>query len=371
MPRLIFYELKKILSLPALVLLVASLCILVGAPVSRYASFTMETRVPLSEYRKLTMEYAGPLNWALADRALADWRKLPGGYTDEQAPEDIARRHVLLRLADEYASMPEAPGLPEKASWDAGARLGAATAEMKGIRLVHGYHEGWRAWFASLDGEGAWLCAALLVFGLTALFSGEASSGMASLVRTTRNGRRPQAAAKLAAAGLYALACAALCALLPLGVTSALFGMDGGELPAQLAAKLPYPFTMAGYGMLRVAMLLLGALGMAAVTALLSAILPSATAPAVMGFAVFLAPVVYQLLRLNSAAVDTVMRYMPARLFLPAEILGKLQAAMLWQAPLWQPQWLALLWAALIPLLSAAAAAAFLRTPREEPVIQD
>ncbi len=371
MPRLIFYELKKILSLPVLVLLAATLCILTGAPISRYASFAMETGVPLARYKEVTMEYAGPLNQALADRALGDWRKLPDPYHGSESPEEQARRHALRRLAEEYASAPEAQKEPEKASWDAGERLGEAMAGLGGLWLEHGYYEGWKMWLTSMNGEGAWLCAALLVFGLAALFSGEAACGMANLVRTMPNGLKPLTAAKLAAAALYSLACAALCALLPLAVTAALFGMDGGGLPAQFAAKLPYPLTLAGYGALRVMMLPLGALALAAVTALLSAALPSATAPAVMGFAVFISPVIYKLLQMKSQAIDTLMRYMPARFFLPEEILGTLQADMLWQSPLWQPQWLALLWAALIPAFAAAAAAVFLRTPREEPVIQD
>lgn len=371
MPRLIFYELKKILSLPVLVLLAATVCILIGAPISRYASFAMETGVPLARYKELTMEYAGPLNQTLAECALGDWRKLPDPYDGNESPEERARRHALRRLAEEYAALPEAQEAPEKAPWDAEARLGEAMAGMRSQRLEHGYYEGWKMWLKSMNGEGAWLCAALLAFGLAALFSGEAACGMASLVRTMPNGLRPLTASKLVAAALYSLACAALCSLLPLAVTAALFGMDGGALPAQFAAKLPYPLTLAGYGALRAVMLPLGALAMGSVTALLSSALPSATAPAVMGFAVFASPIIYKLLNMNSQAVDTVMRYMPARFFLPEEILGKLQAAMLWQSPLWQPQWLALLWAALIPALAAAAAAVFLRTPREEPVIQD
>lgn len=371
MPRLIFYELKKILSLPVLVLLAATLCILIGAPISRYASFTMETGVPLARYKELTMEYAGPLNQALADRALLDWRKLPDPYEGNETPEERARRHALHRLAEEYAALPETSEAPKKASWDARARLSEAIAGMQTLRLEHGYYEGWKMWLASMNGEGAWLCAALLVFGLAALFTGEAACGMANLVRTMPNGLKPQAASKLIAAAVYSLACAALCALLPLAVTAALFGMEGGGLPAQFAVKLSYPLTLAGYGALRAVLLPLGALAMAAVTALLSAALPSATAPAIMGFAVFISPIIYNLLHISSQAVETVMRYMPARFFLPEEILGTLQAAMLWQSPLWQPQWLALLWAALIPALAGAAAAVYLHMPREEPVIQD
>lgn len=371
MPRIILYELKKILSLPVLVLLAASVCILVIAPLSRYFSFAAYNGLPPREYRALSMQYSGPLNRALADRALADWRKLPDDYSMEETDEQRARRQILRQLGAEYAFSPEPAELPENASADAARRLSAALGSLSYPESRHCYYEGWREYLAAMNAEGAWLCAALVAFGIAALFSGEAASFMASSVRTARHGRIGLTAAKLAAAGIYGASCAALCALLPLGMCAALFGLQGGELPVQYAAKVAYPFTLAGYAGLRAAMFLLGGLALAAVTAALSALLPSATAPAAMGLAVFLAPTVCAMLRLESPAMESVMRYMPSRLLLPDEVLGKVQAAMLWREPFLQPQWLALLWAALIPLLCLLAGAVWLRAEREEPVIQD
>lgn len=371
MLRIVRFEMKKILSLPVLILLAASVSILVAAPVSRYASFSMMNGLPPEEFRKLTTEYAGPLNQALADRALADWRALPAQYSEGQTDEQRARRQALKELGDEYASASDMPQAPVEATWDAGQRLSAALENLRFPAQAHGYYEGWRELAEALNAEGAWLCAALIVFGLSGLFSVEAASGMASSVRTARHGRVGLAVAKLTAAGVWGLFCAALCTLLPLIMSAALFGMQGGELPAQYVAKLAYPLTLAGYGALRIAMFFLGALALAAVTAALSALLPSVTAPAVAGMAVFLAPTIYAMLRLSSPALDSVMRYLPSRLLLPDEVLGKLQAVMLWQAPLWQAQWLGLVWAGLIPLLGLLASSAYLRTVREEPIIQE
>lgn len=371
MPRIVLYELKKILSLPVLILLAASVCILVAAPLSRYASFPMVNGLPPAEYRELTMEYAGPLNQALADRALTDWRRLPAQYSEGQAVEQIARRQALQQLADEFASMPEPAQAPSSASWDAGQRLSAALGSLGYPAAVHGYCEGWRELAEALNGEGAWLCAALIVFGLSGLFSGEAASAMASTVRTARHGRAGLALAKLAAAGIWGVGCAALCSLLPLMMSTALFGLQGGELPAQYVAKIAYPLTLADYGTLRIAMFFLGALALSAVTAAFSSLLPSVTAPAVAGMAVFLAPSVYAMLRLNSPIMESLMRYLPSRLLLPDAVLERMQAAMLWRGPFLGPEWLGLLWAALIPLLGCLAASAYLRAVREEPVIQE
>lgn len=380
MPRILFYELKKILSLPVLILLAVSVCILAGATLSRFGSFAMINGLSPREFKAMTTEYAGPLNQALADRALADWRSVPvDGYGSPLTDEGRARRAALRQLAEEYAACAGAAGGPEDggdaakhASPDAARRLEAALSALGRPAFAHGYCEGWKALLTALDGETPWLCAALVLFGLSQLFSGEAAGGMASLVRTTERGRQDLAAVKLVAAGLYGLACAALCALLPLALCAALYGLDGGELPAQYhMEKLAWPLPLAGYAALRAALLALGALALAAVTALLSSAIPSVTAPAIAGFALFLAPAVGAVARLDSLALEAMMRYFPSRLFLPGPLAESLQAAMLWQRPLWQSQWLALLWTALIPLLCAAAWLLYLRVPRQEPVNQE
>ena len=377
MPRMIFYELRKIFGLPVCVLWVAVLVILTVAMAGRYTTLAGQVSMSAGELRAVSMEYAGPLDQALADRALTDWRALPQSWSDRDTPADRARRMVLETLAEEFAAAQAGvatAGLPGGMSPDAAARL-MAQLQSSPIPFAHGYWEGWRALLAAYDGEAAWLCAVMVAFGVSALFSGEGAAGMAACVRTARHGHRGVALAKLAAAAAYALLCAAICLGLPLVLGAGLFGLQGGRLPAQYAGNadnpIAYPLTLARYAGLRCAMAALGALALAGCTAALSAAIPSVTTPAVAALALFAAPVILAQIKLNSPVLDCVLRYLPSRLLLAQPVLKTLQAAQLWRNALWQPAWLCLLWAAGLPPLAAIAARQWLRIRREEPISQD
>lgn len=372
MPRMIRYELKKLFSLPVLVLLAAAACILAGVTASRYSSFHWFHGVDPAAYRAISLNYAGPLDGALADRAILDWRALPDqnewdGYDDE----DRARETVLEQLAGEYAAAAARPQADTASmSRDAGERIAVLVDSWTYPAAVHGYYEGWAAYREAFNTEIPYLCALLVVFGLAPLFSGETSSGMAALCRTCRHGRWGQATAKLLAAALFGLGCAALCALIPLLCCGLSYGLDGGELPAAYLEASAYPLTIAGYAGLRAAFLLLGGLGLGAVMALLSSLLPS-TASASAGAAVYLAPAIYAMMGLSSPALDRLMNYMPSVLFSPDPLLGQLAPALLFRDALWQPEWLALVWGLLTAALWAASGRLYLRRLREEPILEE
>lgn len=375
MARIIGCELKKILSLPVLVLLGAALVILAGVTGSRYGSFSMLHGVTAPEYRAMSLAFAGPLDQELADRAIDLWRTLPEEDSiDSRDPESYrnhARRKFLEQLAAEYAAVSgEIAIVAESASWDADQRLTALASDIAAPAGVHGYYEGWVAFQSALNMEAPALCALLVIFGLASLFAGETASGMASLCRTFRYGRWGQVVGKWMAAGIYAMLCAALCALIPLAACRVFFGLEGGSLPAAYLG-IGYPLTITGYAGLRLVLFGLGGLGLMAVMAMLSSLTGSSTAAAAAGAAVYLTPAIYALSEMKSLFMDTLMDYMPSRLLSTDPLLTTLQPVTLGWDILYKPQWLAVLWPALILALCLTAGSHYLRTLREEPLIEE
>ena len=377
MPRIIWYELKKLFSLPVLVLWAAAAVILLASMAGRYANMTGQASMDGAGIRAVSMEYAGPLNQDLADRALRDWRALPDEWSSRDTSEAAARRMVLRTLHEEFAAanagIPAAEP-PKKASPDAILRLTPLLAATP-APFVHGYWEGWRALLAAFDGEAAWLCAVMVAFGVSALFSGEGAATMAACVRTARHGRQALALGKNTAAAAYAILSAVVCVGLPVAASAALFGLQGGELPAQYAGTLDnpiaYPLTLAQYAGLRAAMAVMGALALAGCTVLLSAALPSVTTPAVAALALFAAPILLAQIKLDSPVLDCILRYLPSRLLLAQPLMKTIQAVQLWRGALWQPAWLCILWAALLPAMGLLAVRQWRKVRREEPISQD
>jgi hypothetical protein len=377
MPRIIFYELKKIFSLPVVELWAVVMVILVATTVGRYTGFVATAGMGVAQVRELSMKYAGPLNQELADRALRDWRTLPEVWSDRDLPGIHALRQVLTTLNEEFnaaSASISAQEPPKGASADAAVRL-MPLLQTGSAPFVHGYWEGWRALLAAWDGEAGWLCALLVAFGTSALFSGEGAATMVACVRTTRHGRGAVALGKLSAAAAYAALCALICIGLPLVLCAVFFGLQGGGLPAQFAMTgentLAYPLTLAQYEGLRAVLAVLGALALAGCTALFSAAMPSVTTPAVATLALFAAPMVLGQIKLTSPMLDSILRYLPSRLLLAQPILKELQVSQLWREALWQPEWLCVLWAAALPCLGALAAWQWLQVRREEPITQD
>lgn len=135
--------------------------------------------------------------------------------------------------------------------------------------LAYGYYGGWTN---IID------CAAFLVFPLLAIcvtltpvFAGEYQAGTDAVLLACRRGRGKLAAAKILAALAYATAYFLVGAAIICGVSLAAYGAGGADLPIQLVELgAPYALTCSQAALLTVALMYLAALGVAALTLLLS-----------------------------------------------------------------------------------------------------
>lgn len=154
--------------------------------------------------------------------------------------------------------------------------------------VTYGYSGGW---------DNIVNCAAFLVFPIIAVcvtlapaFSFEYSSGADAVVLATRRGRSTLVAAKVVAALAYATVYFALCAGLIVGVSLAFYGADGFGLSIQsMALTSPYALTAGQAALATVGLMYVACLGFACLTLALSSRTPST-------LAVFLADVALVLL---------------------------------------------------------------------------
>ena len=129
-------------------------------------------------------------------------------------------------------------------------------------------------------------CASFLVFAILAVcvtlapaFSFEYQSGADAVVLATRRGRSTLVAAKVAAGLAYATALFALCAAIIVGVSIAFYGADGFGLSIQsMALTSPYPLTAGQAALATVGLMYAACLGFACLTLALSSRTPSTLA---------------------------------------------------------------------------------------------
>lgn len=154
--------------------------------------------------------------------------------------------------------------------------------------IEYGYSGGW---------DNIVDCAAFLVFPILAAcvtlapaFSFEYQSGADAVVLATRRGRSTLVAAKVVAALAYATAYFALCATIVVGVSLAFYGAEGFGLSVQsMALSSPYPLTAGQAALACVGLMYAACLGFSCLTLALSSRTPST-------LAVFLTDVVLVLL---------------------------------------------------------------------------
>ena len=154
--------------------------------------------------------------------------------------------------------------------------------------ITYGYSGGW---------DNVVNCAAFLVFAILAVcvtlaptFSFEYSSGADAVVLATRRGRSSLVAAKVVAGLAYATAYFALCAGIIVGVSLVFYGADGFGLSVQsMALSSPYPLTAGQAALATVGLMYVACLGFSCLTLALSSRTPST-------LAVFLTDVVLVLL---------------------------------------------------------------------------
>ena len=136
--------------------------------------------------------------------------------------------------------------------------------------LQYGYYEGWEVIISSFE---------LLMFVLLAIcivvapvFSGEYQSGTDAVILSAKYGKTRLATAKIAASFLFGTAAFILHIVLACGLPLAVFGVDGWNLPLQIAnTTIPYPFTFLQATLINIGIIYLVLLAMVGLTLLLSA----------------------------------------------------------------------------------------------------
>ncbi len=324
MPRLILFELKKMLS--RRVALAANIGIAVFF-VAIMALNVVQTKTAnpqgeivsgteaIAQMRADAEEYAGPVT---AERAAADiaayqetlFERIDRGavtqmtgaavydlmfqsFSDEEVYELYNSYWSWLlrpwRIAGEEPAQTAARVTPEMAADWYGAVAGLTQEALDdGQGGMWEYSEAEREYWtekqASVPGPieygytGGWdnivNCAAFLIFAILAVcvtlaptFSFEYQSGADAVVLATRRGRSSLVVAKVVAALAYTTAYFAFCAAVVVGVSLAFYGADGFGLSVQsMALSSPYPLTAGQAALISVGLMYAACLGFACFT---------------------------------------------------------------------------------------------------------
>ncbi len=143
-------------------------------------------------------------------------------------------------------------------------------AEKVDTPLQYGYHGGWEIIISSFE---------LLMFALLAIciviapvFSGEYQAGTDAVILSAKYGKTRLTTAKIVASLLFGTAAFILHVVVACGLPLAAFGVDGWNLPLQIAnTTIPYPYTFLQAALINIGVIYLVLLAMIGVTLLLSA----------------------------------------------------------------------------------------------------
>ena len=138
------------------------------------------------------------------------------------------------------------------------------------IPLQYGYYGGWEVIISSFE---------LLLFAVLAIciatapvFAGEYQAGTDAVILSAKYGKTKLITAKIAAAFLFGTAAFILHVLVACGLPLAAFGIDGWDLPLQIAnTVIPYPFTFLQAVLINIGIIYLILLAMIGLTLFLSA----------------------------------------------------------------------------------------------------
>ena len=136
--------------------------------------------------------------------------------------------------------------------------------------LQYGYYGGWEIMISSFE---------LLMFALLAIcivvapvFSGEYQAGTDAVILSAKYGKTKLTTAKIEASLLFGTAAFMLHVIVACGLPLAAFGIDGWNLPLQIAnTVIPYPFTFLQAVLINIGIIYLVLLAMIGLTLLLSA----------------------------------------------------------------------------------------------------
>ena len=136
--------------------------------------------------------------------------------------------------------------------------------------LQYGYYEGWQVINS---------CYGLLIFAIMAVcitlcpvFSGEYQAGTDAVILSAKYGKTKLTTAKVIASVLLGLIAFTLHIIVAFGIPLTAFGIDGWNLPMQIAnTTIPYPFTFLQGALINLGVIYLVLLAMISLTLFLSA----------------------------------------------------------------------------------------------------
>ena len=203
------------------------------------------------------------------------WLLRPWRVSGEE-PAQTAARVTPEMAADWYGAAAELTQLTlddgQGGMWEYSEAERAYWTEMRASvsePVSYGYSGGW---------DNVVNCASFLVFSILTVcvtlaptFSFEYSSGADAVVLATRRGRSTLVAAKVVAGLAYATVYFALCAALIVGVSLVFYGADGFGLSIQsMALTSPYPLTAGQAALVLVGLMYVACMGFACLTLALS-----------------------------------------------------------------------------------------------------
>ncbi|MFA1015168.1 ABC transporter permease subunit [Dubosiella newyorkensis] len=136
--------------------------------------------------------------------------------------------------------------------------------------LQYGYHEGWEVILSNFE---------LLIFAILAIciviapvFSGEYQAGTDAVILSSKYGKTKLGTAKIIASLLFGILAFTLHIIVAFGLPLAAFGVDGWNLPLQIADPIiPYPYSFLQATLINLGVIYLVLIAMISLTLLLSA----------------------------------------------------------------------------------------------------
>ncbi|MCL4441866.1 MAG: ABC transporter permease, partial [Firmicutes bacterium] len=169
---------------------------------------------------------------------------------------------------------------------------------------VVGYSGGWAQVIDFIPTFGLVFTGALILLGLSPVFSEEYSTGMASIILSSKHGKGKVITAKILAACIYIAGLVLFFALLNTATCFLLLGTNGGGYPLQniyLYHASPYALTLARYFIYEILVFLAGSLAFGLLILFLSSLSRSALIPLFAGGLVFATPLALLKLGINIA----------------------------------------------------------------------
>ncbi len=167
------------------------------------------------------------------------------------------------------AKMKTLLNMPERALSEEQKGFWSRLADKVAVPLQYGYYEGWEIIMSSLE---LLMIAILSVCVVIApIFSGEYQAGTDAVILSAKYGKTKLISAKIIASFLFGTLAFTLHVVVACGLPLAAFGIDGWNLPIQIAnTMVPYPFTFLQAALLSIFIIYLILFAMISLTLFLS-----------------------------------------------------------------------------------------------------